>query len=538
MIKNPILPGCYPDPSICRVEDDFYLVTSSFSFFPGVPIFHSTDLVHWQQIGHVLDRASQLPLNPGYISGGIYAPTIRYHKGTFYMITTNASYGGNFIVTAESPSGPWSEPHWLENAEGIDPSLFWDDDGRAYYAGNTVNSDNKPMIWISEIDLKEFRLAGEKKHVWGGALKNCSCPESPHMYKKDGWYYLMISEGGTEFYHAVAIARSRSIFGPYEGCPGNPILTHRHLGMYYPICNIGHADLVELKDGSWYMVMLGSRIYGGYHKNMGRETFIAPVIWENDWPVVSPGAGRVEGSYPAPNLPEMPVTSPPVRDDFDKETLDFQWNFLGTPVNEVYKLEGSNLKLRAIDKSICPQDGEALGETFKPVQALSFVGRRQQHMGYTVRACMAFTPGAERESAGLIILQNSYHSIRAEIIMENGRRMLRVVKGYIQLEPRLLHSYPPETSEYRQEICGQTEWNYERVTLVLRAENQSNSFYAADDTGREHIIAENIDGGFLGSETSGGFIGAYIGMFASGNGRDTGNYAEFDWFEYEGREDA
>ncbi len=533
MIKNPILPGFYPDPSICRVEDDFYLVASSFSFFPGVPIFHSTDLVHWEQIGHVLDRASQLPLNPRYISGGIYAPTIRYHSGTFYMITTNVSHGGNFIVTAQNPSGPWSEPYWVKNAEGIDPSLFWDDDGRAFYTGTSGYNGKKSMIWISEINLKEFKLVGEKNSIWGGALENCASPEAPHLYKKDGWYYLMIAEGGTEFYHAVTIARSKSIWGPYEGYPGNPVLTHRHLGMYYPICNVGHADLVELNDGSWYMVMLGSRIYGGYHKNMGRETFIAPVIWENEWPVVSPWTGKVEWTYPAPKLPQTVVAPVSAKDDFDKDILDYQWNFLGTPVNDVYKLEESKLKLRTIDKSVCPEEGLNTGRAFAPVEALSFVGRRQQHMSYTAKACMTFTPGFANESAGLIILQNSYHSIRVEMAMENCTRILRVIKGYCQLESRLCHIYP-DTKEYHEEICNEIKWSSERVIFVLKAEDQYNSFYAICSSGKEYVIAEKIDVSFLGSETSGGFIGAYIGMFASGNGRDTGNYAEFDWFEYEG----
>lgn len=532
MIKNPILTGFYPDPSICRVEDDFYLVTSTFSFFPGVPIFHSTDLVHWEQIGHVLDRISQLSLNPGCISGGIYAPTVRYHNGTFYMITTNVSHGGNFIVTAQNPAGPWSDPHWVENAEGIDPSLFWDDDGKAYYTGTSRYSLEKAMIWISEIDLKEFKLVGEKKHIWGGALENCASPEAPHLYKKNGWYYLMIAEGGTEFYHAVTIARSKNIFGLYEGCPGNPILTHRQLGMYYPICNVGHADLVELKDGTWYMVMLGSRIYGGYHKNMGRESFIAPVIWENEWPVVSPCTGRLEWTYPAPELPHMPVTPVPARDDFDKDVLAYQWNFLGTPINNVYKLEDSKLKLRTIDKAICPEDGTNVRRTFASVEALSFVGRRQQHMSYTVKAFMLFKPVSQKESAGLIILQNLYHSIRVEMVMQNGKRMLCVIKGYVQLDTYLCHNYTDE-AEYHQEICNQIEWDSEVVIFLLKAENQYNSFYALDNSGKEYIIAEKVDGSFLGSEVSGGFIGAYIGMFASGNGSDTGNYAEFDWFEYE-----
>ncbi len=294
-LHNPLLPGFYPDPSICRVGDDFYMVTSSFAYYPGIPIFHSKNLAQWEQIGHVLDRPAQLQVKPYYISGGIYAPTIRYHKGVYYVITTNVSDRGNFIVTAKDPKGPWSEPHWLEDAVGIDPSLFWDEDDRAYYVGTwpgEPESGEKQMIWLSEIDLENFRLIGEKTKIWGGALADAYCPEGPHLYRIGGYYYLMIAEGGTEHFHSETIARSENLRGPYTGYRGNPILTQRNLGMKAAIANAGHADLVELQDGSWYMVFLASRPYGGYHKILGRETFIAPVEWEEGWPVVSPGTGR------------------------------------------------------------------------------------------------------------------------------------------------------------------------------------------------------------------------------------------------------
>ena len=356
-LQNPLLKGFYPDPSICRVGEDFYMVTSSFSYFPGVPVFHSRDLCSWEQIGHVLDRPEQLPLNGKAISGGIFAPTIRYHEGTFYMITTNIDHGGNFIVTAENPAGPWSNPHWIEHAPGIDPSLFWDEDGRAYMSGTAGFGAGEAPIWICEIDLQEFKLIGERKHVWGGALIGASAPEAPHIYKKDGWYYLLIAEGGTEHFHAVTIARSREIYGPYEGNPGNPIMTHRHLGEQYPICNTGHADFVELADGSWYAVMLASRIYGGYHKNLGRETFIAPMIWEQDWPIISPGSGRIEWTYPAPKLtagevvPQADVT----KDEFDSSDLPFYWNSLGTPTEaEEFKVSDSHLYIRTGKQSLIP----------------------------------------------------------------------------------------------------------------------------------------------------------------------------------------
>jgi alpha-N-arabinofuranosidase len=221
-INNPILSGFYPDPSICRVGEDFYLVNSSFSYFPGVPIWHSKDLANWKQIGNVLDRESQIPLKGCRHSEGIFAPTIRYNAGIYYMITTNVSGGGNFIVTATNPSGPWSEPYLLgEDARGIDPSLFFDDNGDCYYVGTRPNPEGVRYngdweIWVQKIDLESMKLTGKTHAIWKGALRDVIWPEGPHLYHKDGYYYLMIAEGGTGPNHAVTTARSKHVFGPYE----------------------------------------------------------------------------------------------------------------------------------------------------------------------------------------------------------------------------------------------------------------------------------------------------------------------------------
>lgn len=533
-LQNPLLQGFYPDPSIVRVEDDFYMVTSSFSYFPGVPVFHSQDLAHWEQIGHVLNRTTQLPLGADFISGGIYAPTIRYKDGMFYVITTNVGHGGNFIVTAEKPEGPWSEPHWIDGAEGIDPSLFWDDDGTAYYTGTSdSNSMRGQEIWISEIDLNTFELVGEKKKIWGGAMKNAWCPEAPHLYKKDGWYYLMIAEGGTGYFHSVTIARSRTVTGYYEGYDGNPILTHRNLGHDALITNTGHADLVELKDGSWYMVFLASRPYGGQHKNMGRETFIAPMIWEDGWPVVCPGKGVVEWSYPAPELPEYKVEKKKETDHFDTEELGMEWNFLGTPKADMFKLENSCLSIRTLARPLewlGQEHAKAmLADKEKSVNCAGFVGRRQQHKSYQVEVKMKFLP-KEEQTAGLIILQNNYHSLRLEMALENGEKVLRVIKGYTTLTADETYGIIPKP--YQKKCCGKICWKPDTVILKIRASEQEHRFSVCDENGMETVLADGIDGGILGSETAGGFVGAYIGMFASGNGREGQNFADFDYFTY------
>ena len=282
--RNPVIPGFHPDPSVVRVGDDFYLVTSSFEFFPGVPIFTSRDLVHWRQLGHVLTRESQLPLQKARPSGGIYAPTLRYHDGTFYMITTNVDGGGNFLVTAKDPAGPWSEPVWLPDFGGIDPSLFFDDDGTVYLTGQGSGSPGQPRgIYQTTLDVKTGKLLGPLRLVWDRT--GTRYPEGPHLYKIRGRYYLMIAEGGTEYGHMVTIARSDSPWGPFEACPRNPILTHRQTENDMPVQGTGHADLVEAADGSWWMVFLAFRPVSGYWHHLGRETFLAPVTWDADgWP--------------------------------------------------------------------------------------------------------------------------------------------------------------------------------------------------------------------------------------------------------------
>jgi len=375
--RNPILPGFYPDPSICRAGDDYYLVTSTFEYFPGLPIFHSRDLVHWRQIGHVLDRPSQLPLDGIRPSGGLYAPTIRHHNGVFYVINTlvdGQTQSGNFIVTATDPAGPWSEPYWLENADGFDPSLFFDDDGTVWYTrtrlkANTDFQKGQTEIWLQQLELATMRLVGAQYIIWDGAVKNAVWSESPHLYKIEGRYYLLTAEGGTAHHHAVIVARSETLTGPYEGNRGNPILTHRHLGLDYPIVGAGHADLIDTPNGEWWLVLLAMRPYGGYYYNLGRETFLAPVRWEEGWPIVSAGTGRVEFTYPAPDLPQHDWPTAPERDDFDQSTLAHQWFFLRTPREAFWSLTDRSGWLRL---QLRPPH---LAELANP----SFVGRRQQH---------------------------------------------------------------------------------------------------------------------------------------------------------------
>ena len=273
--NNPILRGGYPDPSVCRVGNDYYLVNSSFEYFPGLPIHHSIDLVNWELVGHGLHRKSQctgtMNLLDVQSNGGIHAPTIRYHDSTFYIITTNVYQPPkkdeptqfiNFIITAKQPEGPWSDPIIIKGAPGIDPDIFFDDDGKIWYTGTHApdkpNFQGEGEIWMQELDPTSFQLLGKRHYLWRGACQG-TWAEGPHIYKKDGWYYLLIAEGGTHFNHAVMVAVSKNITGPYEPNDRNPIFTTRHMSYDYWVNSTGHADLVELPNGEWKMVCLGIR---------------------------------------------------------------------------------------------------------------------------------------------------------------------------------------------------------------------------------------------------------------------------------------
>lgn len=514
--RNPILPGFYPDPSAIRVGEDYYLVTSSFEFFPGVPIFHSKDLVNWKQLGHVLDRPSQLNLDNIIPSRGIWAPTLRYHKGVFYMITTyvdNDKEQHNFYVTATDPAGDWSDPVWLEDAPGIDPSLFFDDDGKVYYTGNRVPPEGQDYpkhmdIWLQEMDLGSGKLVGPKHSIWQGALKVGHAQEGPHIYKIGGWYYVVIAEGGTGHTHAVTIARSRNVLGPYEGNKANPILTHRHLGRSYPIVNVGHAELVETQHGDWWMFCLASRTCGGYYRNLGRETFLTPVSWENEWPVVNPGKGVIEFETAAPDLPEQSWPQSSVRDEFTEKELALTWNFLRTPRGSFWSLSQRPGYLRLQLKP------EALCDLANP----SFVGRRQQHLSFRAATDMTFSPQAEGEVAGLALLQNENYHFRYELGLKAGQLTLCLIERRNGQEKQL--AFVPYASE--------------RIQLKVEARGQEYSFYyRADETDKWHLLLGGANGTVLSTDLAGGFTGAYMGMYASSQGAESNCYADFDWFSYE-----
>lgn len=486
-IANPILPGCHPDPSICRVGDDYYLVTSTFEYFPGLPVFRSTDLASWECIGHVVTRADQLDYSGIASSGGLYAPTIRHHDGVFYVVCTlvdqqDAARGGNFLMTAGDPAGPWSNPVWLD-ADGIDPSIFFDDDGRIWLHGTRPARQpawhDQTEVWVREFDLATMALVGPEHVIWNGAVLGAVWAEGPHLYKVDGRYYLLAAEGGTEFHHAVSVARSESVTGPYEGNPGNPVLTHRHLGRSADVVGTGHADLVEAVDGSWWAVLLAMRPYGGYHYPLGRETFLVPVTWEDGWPVFAPGIGRVPAEVDVPFAARGPASS------------DGGWTSLRGPASAFAKADRDGWRIRL--------QPTALAEPGTP----SFLGVRQRHkdLDFDVTLAGELLPG---EEAGLAIRQSESDHVRLAIIPAGGGLLARAVHRRagtdILLGELALDARPGDP-----------------VRLGVRVREHEYALCARVD-GPDVVLA-TADGRTLDSVATGGFLGLWLGVYATSNGR-------------------
>jgi alpha-N-arabinofuranosidase len=484
LVQNPILPGCHPDPSICRVGEDYYLVTSTFEYFPGLPVFHSTDLAHWENIGHVVTREGQLDYSGIASSGGLYAPTIRHHCGVFYVVCTlvdraDAERGGNFLMTA----GPWSDPVWLD-ADGIDPSIFFDEDGRVWLHGTRLARvpewHDQTEVWVREFELATMSLTGPEHIIWNGALLNAVWAEGPHLYKVDGTYYLLAAEGGTEFHHAVSVARSDAVTGPYEGNRANPVLTHRHLGHGADVVGTGHSDLFQAADGSWWAVLLAMRPIGGYHYPLGRETFLVPVAWEDGWPVFAPGVGQVPAAvevpfaHPGPGVASLPA-----------------WTSLRGPASAFAEPDGDGwrLHLRA----------ETLADPGTP----AFLGLRQQHRDLDLAATISgpILPG---EEAGLVIRQSERDHARLSLLRSGDRLLVRAVHRRAGSDV-LLGELAVATAE--------------SVRLGVRARGPEYSLWVR--VGDRDVVVATADGRSLDSVATGGFLGLWLGVYATSNGVPT-----------------
>lgn len=529
---NPILSGFYPDPSICKKGDDYYIVTSSFAYFPGLPIFHSKDLVSWHQIGYAMDRKEQLDLTGAGVSRGLFAPTIRYYNNKFYIVCTLVDKGGNFIISADDAKGPWTNPVFIPEVNGIDPSIYVDDDGKAYIMYNSIPPDNKSLynghrtIRMYEFDLTNLKVTGSEKLLINGGVdisKNPVWIEAPHVLKKDGWYYLYCAEGGTGYNHSEVVFRSKSIEGPYIPYDKNPILTQRHLDKTRPnpVTTTGHADFIETNEGEWYAIFLGCRPYEEDHYNTGRETFMTPLKWIDGWPVINPDHAEVQSSYPFPKVNTNTTFTTRINefasnqkffDHFDDSVLNNRYTFLRTPVKKWYTIKNGML------------DMELLPDSIQGKTNVAMVADRQNNMNGMVSTRMLFQTMQENEKAGLIVFQNENHYYYMCKSAKNGRPVVELYKGpgknSIQAGPILLNSIPLKKKN-------------SAILFKITVDEKGYSFYYAHKKDKWLLLRSSMDRRFLSTATAGGFVGCMYGMYATSNGKPSVNTVRYDWFEKE-----
>ena len=525
---NPIIPGGYPDPSITKDDDYFYIVNSTFEYFPGLPIHRSKDLVNWELIGHGLHREEQASGAVNLIdvrtNDGIHAPTMRYHNGVYHIISTNVYRGKNetqqtmvnFVITATDPKGPWSDPYVIEGAPGIDPDIFFDDNGDVWYVGQGAARNptfpGEGEIWIQQLNPKTWQLQGERHYLWTGACGGVWA-EGPHMYKIGNTYYLLIAEGGTGHDHAVMIAQSDSPTGPFRSNPRNPILTSRHLSYKYWVGKTGHGDLIQLKDGRWYMVALGVRTDVNGASNMGRETFMVPVEWElsdrNDlWPVVAPMSGKIDRHVELPFKERPQYYQPQFSDDFESDTLNLQWNFRRVPEKGHFVLNPKESMLSIKTSPNLPKDQERA----------SFIGFRQTETDFSYQARIEFTPEQERTEGGIMLMHKDNNYISYSVLKEQNQYFLQVALAA-----------PNKEREVLKRIKLQ---NYQGA-IVLKVNSQFDRYeysFAFDDAKEDQVVHTTTNDLLLYT----GYTGAYLGLFTTSNGQPSSDTMDVDWVKYQG----
>ena len=502
---NPIMAGFYPDPSICRKGDTYYLVNSSFSFFPGVPISTSKDLVNWKQMGFVLDRQSQLPLGRQKVSGGIFAPAITYNKKnkTFYMITTNVGMG-NFFVKTKDPAKGWSEPIILPHVVGIDPSFCFDDNGKAYIVNNDEPVGGHDWVGERSIVCHEFSVKGDStvgpsREILRGGTHLENHPiwiEGPHMFKYNGFYYLMCAEGGTGSWHSEVILRSKNPFGPFESYSGNPILTQRQgLDPNRPdfVSSTGHADIVQTPNGQWWAVFLGCRPYEEDFYNTGRDTYLLPVTWKNGWPVILesgkavPTVNNKKGLQPTENYNTGNFS---YEDNFGTDNLNIRWIFLRNPKNKFYSLGSDGL-------TIDPQPVN-ISQSESP----SAIFCRQQHTTFTAETEINYTPSSSKDLAGLALLQNEQYNFVFGKTKKGNDVMITLQRS-------------EKTNVTVASVKLSAEDAQKPLKLKVSGNGRYYDFFYAVGNGPWQTLALGTDAINLSTGRSGGFIGACIGLYAT-----------------------
>ncbi len=528
--QNPILAGWYPDPAITDDgKGNFYMVHSTFAYYPGIPIFHSRDLVNWKQIGNVLDRPEQLDLQGFGVSRGIFAPDISYNNGIFYVTCTVVDGEGNFVVTATNPAGDWSDPVYLPEVRGIDPGLFFDEE-KTYLVYNSDAPDNKPLyqghrtIRMVEFDKETLQVISDNRILVNGGVDISSKPiwaEGPRIYKLNGYYYLMTAEGGTAVNHSEMVYRTKDInddFIPYED---NPILTQRSLDpdRKYPITSAGHADIVQHPNGDWYGIFLACRDYDQDHYNTGRETFMSPVKWVEDWPVFDLEGEAIKYRYDSPQGVVVDTTLFPLNgnfsftDTFDANELDYHWYFLRTVKERWYSLieqEGSlTMNTRA--------------ETVSGLSNPSFIGHRQQHQTFSTEVKLQFNPINENEKAGIIAFQNESHYYFIALSKEDNQKVIQVIKG----------------TDNGEEVVASEKLDIAEnssISLKITSDVTTYGFHFSEEGNDWKPLNEGLDARYLSTREAGGFVGVTIALYTTSDGEQSESKAYFKEFTYDGND--
>jgi xylan 1,4-beta-xylosidase len=518
-IANPILRGFNPDPSICRVGDDYYIAVSTFEWFPGVQIHHSKDLVHWRLLTHALTRTSQLNMEGNINSGGVWAPCLTYDNGLFYLIYTDVKsrIGAfkdthNYLVTAESIEGPWSEPIYL-NSSGFDPSLFHDDDGRKWLVNmiwDYRKGKNKfAGIVLQQYSVSEQKLVGPITNIFTGT--DLKLTEGPHLYKRDGYYYLMTAEGGTQYDHAVTMARSRTLHGPYEVDPLNPMLTSSGRPEL-ELQKAGHASLVQTHTGEWYMAHLVGRPVKERFCNLGRETALQRCEWSGDgWLRLQGGGRHPEAVVQAPDIPPYPFEAEPELDDFDSPQLGLHWSTLRIPPDPSWlSLEERPgfLRLRGMESMIS-------------THRQSLLARRQTAFRCEAETCLEFAPDHFQQMAGLILYYDTrdYVYLRVALHEEHGVG-LNIIQSKHGVYNELLDEDVP--------LSGLSRF---RLKAVIDREFVQFHYVPAEEAWAP--VGERVDITHLCDEDPEyiRFTGTFIGLCAQDLG-GTRKHADFDYFAY------
>jgi xylan 1,4-beta-xylosidase len=513
---NPIIAGFYPDPSICRVSDDYYLVNSAFNYFPSIPVWHSKDLVNWTQIGNVIDRPSQFAMRGGQVSAGTYAPTIRYHNGTYYVVCTLVGGIGNFYVTAQDPKGPWSEPVKLQGVGGIDPSFFFDDDGKCYVTNcddpvGQAKYNGHRTIRLQEVDLEQKKPVGAKVVLVDGGTDISRHPvwcEGPHLYKIKNRYYLMCAQGGTGTAHTEVIFKSDSLRGPYLPWDKNPILSALDLPVDRPnpVTCTGHADLVETQNGQWYALFLACQPYQAGFYNTGRQTFMLPVSWENEWPVILPPATPVPLTVKKPVLsadkaPAVPTTGNiAFTENFDSDRLAFRWIGLRAPTSSWHAISQTAKALLL----------EPRADHFSGQGNPSYLAIRQQNNDFTCAVTLTAQPQTADCLAGLAAFQNEGHYYAMNVEIKSGRAVeiaLEQSAGGRDFRRSSTQSQPNHLAAVRlPDNTVSVELKIEGAGSVTRC------FYRIGDEFTQ--LGQDLQSSFLSTDAAGGFQGVTLGTFA------------------------